>query len=125
MNGRPVTRLLAAAGALALGGLGAVALPTAALAVPVGGMVLECADGPTLTRTNGLSWWGLGSDGTPDGSVYVTTRLRITSLEGELQYAMDVGDDRPQLTSSCVAQHGPFDDGYPGSIWDVTLVRTR
>lgn len=120
-----MTRVIAAGGALALGALGAVALPTAALAVPEGGMVLRCADGPTLTRTNGMSWWGLGSDGTPDGSVYVTTGLRITSLDGELQYAKDVGDDRPGETVRCVAQHGPFDDGYPGSIWDVTLVRVR
>ena len=114
-------RALAAAAALALGSLGAVAVPAAAVAAPADGMVLECDSGLTITRANGASWWGLDEDGTPDGTVYTTTRLRITDLDGELQYAKDHGAGRPVETVVCVAQHGPFPDGYPGSIWTVTL----
>ena len=114
----------AAAVGLAAGLLAALSAPAAA--APSGGMVLVCDDGRSLTRANGTSWWGLTPDGTPDGSVYVTRHLQITDLQTEqLQYEKSYGTDRPKSTDICVAQHGPFpDEGYPGSIWTVTLRRT-
>ncbi len=112
-----MTRVLAAVGALVLGSLGAVAVPGAAVAAPAG-MVLRCDGGLTISRSNGASWWDVDS-----GATYTTTHLRITSLDGELQYEKSYGSGRPRDTEVCVAQHGPFPDGYPGSIWTVHLVR--
>jgi len=96
---------------------------TPAAAVPTG-MVLDCADGRHLTRSNGASFWGLTGSGVPDGSVYVGTHLRIVGLDGQLQHETRHRPQRPQASDTCVAQHGPFpDEGYEGSIWTVTLVR--
>jgi hypothetical protein len=124
MTPRPARRLLAACIVVGLSALGALAVPTAAAAAPAG-MVLACDSGLQLTRSNGASWWGVGDDGRPDGSVYVTRHLLVADLQGEPRYEKSYGAGRPGEVVVCVAQHGPFpQEGYPGSVWTVTLART-
>ena len=117
-------RLGATATVVAVAGVLVAGLPSAASAVPPGGMVLACEDGRRLLRSNGVSWWGLAADGTPDGTVWTTTALLVADLQGAVQHAASYGERRPQQADVCVAQHGPFpEQGDPGSVWTVTLVR--
>jgi hypothetical protein len=82
-------------------------------------MQLTCQGGPdspdvrVIERTNGSSWWGVGSD-----VGYVSERLLITDGD-EVLYAKDYGRKAPDADRSiCVADHF-------GSTWTVDLVRTR
>jgi len=118
---RAVLRVLAASGIAA--GVVCVGLPAAA--APPEGMVLQCADGRSLTRSNGAAWWGLAADGSPDGTVYVMTHLLVADLQGRPVYEQSYGLRPSRTSSACVAQHGPFSEqDYPGSVWTVTVVRT-
>jgi hypothetical protein len=118
-----VKRRLAAAAGIACTAVVATAAP--ASAAPSNGMVLECEDGRSLTRSNGTSWWGLDADASPDGTVYVTRALKIESLGGDVLFEKSYGAGRPGPSDVCVAQHGPFPgEDYPGSRWTVTLQRT-
>jgi hypothetical protein len=115
----------AAAAAAVLGVLGAFAVPTAAGAAPADGMVLHCDEGLVLTRSNGSSWWGLGADGAPDGTRYVTTHLRVAGLDGATWFEHSYGVKRGLAAATCTAQHGPDpDEGFPGVVWTVQLART-
>ncbi len=77
-------------------------------------MQLTCEDGRVIERTNGSSWWGVGTDAN-----YVTAHLLITDQVGGVQYEKDYGRKAPGAEpSTCVADHF-------GSTWTVGLVRTR
>lgn len=118
----PVVKALTTTG-LAVSFIAATAAPAAA--APMSGMVLQCSDGRTLTRSNGASWWGLAADGSPNGTVYVTTHLRVTDLDNNLIFEKLYGADRAPTTDVCVAQHGPFpEEDFPGTHWTVVLTRT-
>jgi len=107
-------RRCAAAGltAAATGLLVAVVVPPASAGSDR--MQLTCQDSRVIERTNGSSWWGVGSD-----SGYVTAHLLITDQVGVVQYEKDYGRKAPGADrTTCVADHF-------GSTWTVTLVRTR
>jgi hypothetical protein len=115
---RTVARTVAAAaGALALTLVGT----SAALAAPPTdrSMHLDCEGSDlVIMRSNGSNWWGLGADGEPDGTVYVTTELDVTS-GGETVYSQSYGKKTGLGTpTTCTADHF-------GSIWTVELVQAR
>jgi len=76
-------------------------------------MRLACADGRTIERSNGSSWWAVGSD-----AVYVTERLVITGEDGTTRYDRSYGHKGNGDGSTCVGEHF-------GSTWTVHLVRSR
>lgn len=118
-------RLVAAGAVVVLGTLGAVAVPTAAVAAPGAGMVLHCQEGLVLTRSNGSSWWGLDAAGDRDGTRYVTTHLRVAGLDGSTWYEHSYGVKRGLEAATCTSQHGPYpEEGFPGVVWTVQLART-
>jgi hypothetical protein len=115
---RAVARTVAAvAGALALTLVGT----SAALAAPPTdrSMHLDCEGSDlVIMRSNGSSWWGLGADGAPDGTVYVTTDLDVT-FQGEPIYSRSYGNKTGLGTpTTCTADHFGF-------IWTVELVQVR
>ena len=74
-------------------------------------MQLHCADGRTVERSNGSSWWSVGSD-----EVYVSERIDVT---GGATYSKEFGRRAPDAhRTTCVAEHF-------GSTWTVVLVRVR
>ena len=88
----------------------ATSLPTAALAASER-MYLDCEQEELgrIERTNGASWWDEG------GSVYTTTHLLVTR-DGQVVYEQAYGNQRPQQTLACTAEHFGF-------TWEVELVR--
>jgi hypothetical protein len=120
-----VRRLVAAGAAVALGTLGALAVPSPALAAPGAGMVLRCVEGLVLTRANGSSWWGLAADGSPDGTRYVTTHLLVAGLDGSTWFEHSYGVKRGLASATCTSRHGPYpEEDFPGVVWTVQLART-
>lgn len=72
-----------------------------------------------IMRSNGTSWWGIGADGQPDGSVYVTTSFDIT-FDGEPVHSQTYGNKTglgPSTT--CTAQTSL------GFLWVIKLVQAR
>jgi hypothetical protein len=90
----------------------ATSLPTAALAASER-MHLNCEETEVgrIERTNGASWWDEA------GNTYTTTHLRVTRTEdGQVVYEKAYGNQRPQQTLTCTAEHFDF-------TWEVELVR--
>lgn len=105
--------------ALALALLLALAITGTALAAPPTerSMQLACEDSElVIMRSNGSSWWGIGADGQPDGTVYITRTLDITS-DGETVYSKSYGNKTALGPSTtCTADHLGF-------LWVIELVQ--
>jgi hypothetical protein len=97
----------------------AIALGATAAAAPAGAaaerMQLDCDGGSlaghTLERTNGSSWWDVGS-----GDVYTTKSIVVSSEEEGTVYAKDHGTKAGGSTEGCTATHFEF-------TWQLQLVR--
>lgn len=80
-------------------------------------MQLACDSGLVIERANGSSWWGVGPDGTRDGTVYTTRSVTVTDAGGGVVYAHDYGQKgRGAGSTTCTAEHF-------GWTWTVELVR--
>jgi hypothetical protein len=118
---RPSATVARTAATLASALLLALASTSIALAAPPTdrSMHLDCEDSELVVmRSNGSSWWGLDADGQPDGTVYVTTHLDITT-QGEPVYSKSYGNKTGlEPSTTCTADHFGF-------LWVVELAQTR
>lgn len=107
------TRTKAAIATMAISiAAGAGAAPTAAANER---MQLQCTsgslDGHTIERTNGSSWWDVGT-----GAVYTTKSIAVSSEEDGIVYAKDYGNKTRGEPEDCTGDHQGF-------TWDLDLVR--
>ena len=101
---------LASTAAVALAAALAVSTPALASAER---MQLHCGDGRTIERTNGSSWWDVGT-----GEVLLTERIVVADGD-EVLHQHDYGRKAPRgERSTCTADHF-------GTTWTVDLTAPR